>query len=177
MNLRTWFLFFHQNIEQEIVESVNPEQGQKTAWNAFVLKNVGIFLRAMAPVLIPPVGLIQQDLMWRHKYTHFYYKKGLPLIFLGKFVIIVELLSLLNYFFTIQMFVTFGIEKSLNLDHFKINFKFKHTIFFVKNGWLLIIESWYSLTNIIKLIKSFSIHKNTILQSNCLVKNQQLVID
>ena len=62
VNLRTWFLFFHQNIEQEIVESVKPEHGQKTAWNAFVLKNVGIFLLAMAPVLIPPVGFIQQDL-------------------------------------------------------------------------------------------------------------------
>lgn len=71
VNLRTWFLFFHQNIEHEIVESVNPEHGQKTAWNAFVLKKVGIFLRAIAPVLIPPVGFIQQDLIWCYGYDRY----------------------------------------------------------------------------------------------------------
>ena len=102
--------------------------------------------------------------MGRQVSTYTVKNKGLPLIFLGKFVIIVKFLCLLNYFFAIQMLIAFGIEKSLNLEHFKINFKFKYSIIRVQNGWFLIIESWYSLADIIILIIPFSIHKNTIFQ-------------
>ena len=62
MNLRTDFRFFHQNIEQDIVENVNPVHGQTIAWKTFALKNAGICFLFIAPRYFPAKGSMKHSI-------------------------------------------------------------------------------------------------------------------
>ena len=62
MNLRTWFLFLYQNVQQESTENIKAESGQMTEWKAREPENDSIWRTAIAPWFSSLESSIQQRL-------------------------------------------------------------------------------------------------------------------
>ena len=62
VNLRTWFRFLYQNVQQENTENIKAESGHMTEWNAREPEKDSIWRTAIAPWFSSLESSIQQRL-------------------------------------------------------------------------------------------------------------------
>ena len=109
VNLRTWFLFLYQNVQQEKTEKIKAESGQMTEWKALEPENDSIWRTAIAPWFSSLESSIQHRLknnLVQKIIDRRSFEVKIPLITYGELFYWIHFLAMVDHSLTINLCFT-----------------------------------------------------------------------